>query len=487
MHLLLRVLYLTIALLALSNAQAEIAEETLDDAVFGRLAIYHTTDEPKGVVLFASGAGGWNADLTAVARDVAGLDYVVAGIDLDQYLTRLESSKAACLDLSADLERLNQRMEQRYPLATPLPPILLGYGAGATLGYAALAQASADRFHAGVGVNFCPELPLRQPLCPGAGKLESSALPNAQGALLKAVTRLPTTWFVFQNQPACDAVTTTQFIQSISLARLTEAPGNQGVKDWLPQVSALLQWLDPSIVKQVQPDASVSGVPLTEVPATGGPNRPQLAVMLSGDGGWALLDRAVTAELAKNGLPTVGWDSLSYFWKARQPDEVALDLERTLHKYLDVWKKERIVLIGYSFGADALPAIVNRLPPTLREQIDLIALLGLSDYASFEFHLNNWISDDPDEGDQPVRPEIAKLSGIKRLCIYGAEEEDASCPKLVDLGVIAQPMPGDHHFDEDYPGVARRILDQLPPLPANPLSPNLSPAESARPVLHNPS
>ena len=465
MHLLLRVLYLTIALLALSNAQAEIAEETLDDAVFGRLAIYHTTDEPKGVVLFASGAGGWNADLTAVARDVAGLDYVVVGIDLDQYLTRLESSKAACLDLSADLERLNQRMEQRYPLATPLPPILLGYGAGATLGYAALAQASADRFHAGVGVNFCPELPLRQPLCPGVGKLESSALPNAQGVLLKPITRLLTTWFVFQNQPACDAVTTTQFIQSIPLARLTEAPGNQGFKDWLPQVSALLQWLDPSIVKQVQPDASVSGISLTEVPATGGPNRPQLAVMLSGDGGWALLDRTVSAELAKNGLPVVGWDSLSYFWKARQPDEVALDLERVLRHYLAAWKKDRIVLIGFSFGADVLPAVMNRLSPDLRDRIDLLALLSPSDYVSFEFHIDDWIRDAPGKGDQPIRPYLEKLSGIKMLCVYGVEDEESICPTLAKLNIIIQKMPGNHHFDEDYQGVARRILDQLPASP----------------------
>jgi hypothetical protein len=93
-----------------------------------------------------------------------------------------------------------------------------------------------------------------------------------------------------------------QFVKSIQLARLAEVPGSDGVKAWLPQVSALLQWLDPSIVKQVQPDASVVGVPLTEVPVTGGPDRPQLAVMLSGDGGWALLDRAVTAELAKNGF-----------------------------------------------------------------------------------------------------------------------------------------------------------------------------------------
>ncbi len=460
-----RVLYLIVVLLIASGARADIAEERLDNETFGKLIIDHTTDEPKGVILFVSGTGGWNAELAAAAKAVAELDYVVAGIDLNDYLSRLDQVKAACADPAADLDRLNRLMEQRYPIATHQPPILLGYGAGAALTYAALAQGPDDQFHAGVGVDFCPQLPLHKPLCQGPGNLESSALPDNKGVMLKPVARMPTTWFVFQNRPACDAGAASQFVKSIQLARLAEIPGAEGAKNWLPQVSALLQWLDPGIVRQVQPDASVSGVPLTEVPVTGGPDRPQLTVMFSGDGGWALLDRAVTAELAKHGLPTIGWDSLSYFWKARQPDEVALDLERAVRYYLDAWKKNRIVLIGYSFGADVLPAVVNRLPQELRDRVDLIALLGPSDYASFEFNLTDWISNKPDATDQPVRPELEKLGGLKRLCIYGADETDATCPKLADLGVIVEKMPGDHHFDEDYPGVARRILDQLPPLP----------------------
>ena len=60
---------------------------------------------------------------------------------------------------------------------------------------------------------------------------------------------------------------------------------------------------------------------------------------------------------------------------------------------------------------------------------------------------------------------MEKLKTLKRLCIHGADETDALCPKLADLGVMVEKMPGDHHFDEDYSGVARRILDQLPSLP----------------------
>ena len=459
---------LTAVLLLTVAVRAEVISETLETPDFGQLTIERTADEPKGIVLFASGAGGWSADLTAIAREIAAQNYVVAGIDLNAWLTRLDRSAAACLDLVADFDRLNRGLEQRYPPATHLPPILLGYGAGAALTYAALAQAPAEQFHAGVALDFCPVLALHKPLCPGAANLETVLLPDGKGVTLKPIARLPTTWFVFQNRPACDAGAAAQFVQSIPLARLTGIPGAEGVKSGLPQLSALFQWLDPGIVKQVQPEASVSGVPLTEIPVTGGPDRPQLAVMFSGDGGWALLDRAVTAELAKNGLPTIGWDSLSYFWKARTPEQVAFDLDRVLRHYLEVWKKQRIVLIGFSFGANVLPAVVNRLPKELQERIDLIALLSLSDRVAFEFHLDDWINDAPGKEDQPVRPELEKLNGIKRLCLYGGEDENSACPHFAAMGVIAEKMPGDHHVDEDYQGVAQRILAQLPALPAKP-------------------
>lgn len=462
---LLRVLLLGLAILWSPVVRAEIAEETLDYSSFGKLTVYHSDEESKGTVLFVSGKDGWTTELAAAAREITDLSFTVAGIDLNNYLAQLDHANAECVDPSANLDQLNHFLEQRYSVAEHRSAILLGAGAGAALVYSALAQAPAERFHAGIATDFCPELPLSKPLCPGTGNLESALAPDHKQVLLKPVTRLPTTWFVFQNRPACGADSAEQFIKSVQLARLTELTGTEGFKTALPQLLALLQWLDPSISRQVQPSDHVSGVPLTEVLASTQPEQPRFAVMFSGDGGWATLDRAVAEELAKQGLPVVGWDSLSYFWKPRQPDEVALDLERVLRSYMQRWNKERVVLIGYSFGADILPAVINRLPQELRDRIDLVAFLGLSDYAVFEFHLSNWISDEPGPGSQPIRPELEKLKNFKRLCIYGVDEDagEDPCPQLTDLGLIAEKMPGDHHFDEDYPEVAQRILRQLPP------------------------
>ena len=159
--------------------------------------------------------------------------------------------------------------------------------------------------------------------------------------------------------------------------------------DWLAHLTALLQWLDPRIPNQVASNAAdeeIAGLPLTEVRAEH-KDPTTFAVMLSGDGGWAALDRSVSAELAAHGVGTSGWDSLGYYWTARSPEEAGRDLTRLLRRCPSNLDKGRVVLIGYSFGADVLPFFASRLPPDLRASVALVVLLGASPTAAFECHL----------------------------------------------------------------------------------------------------
>jgi type IV secretory pathway VirJ component len=48
-----------------------------------------------------------------------------------------------------------------------------------------------------------------------------------------------------------------------------------------------------------------------------------LAVMLTGDGGWAAIDKRIADDLAERGVAVVGFDSRSYLMKARTPGEAA--------------------------------------------------------------------------------------------------------------------------------------------------------------------
>jgi len=85
-------------------------------------------------------------------------------------------------------------------------------------------------------------------------------------------------------------------------------------------------------------------------------------------------------------------------------------------------------------------------------------MLGLSDSASFEFHLSEWVGSDSSAAVYPVAPEVAKLNWCKHLGITGARAEDSACPSLKAMGVRVVEMRGDHHFNENYAGIVRQIL-----------------------------
>jgi Type IV secretory pathway, VirJ component len=199
----------------------------------------------------------------------------------------------------------------------------------------------------------------------------------------------------------------------------------------------------------------VSDLPLTEVPATG--TSQQLALFLTGDGGWAGLDKGVSARFAERGIATIGFDSRSYFWRKRTPEQAARDIERVLRHYLSAWNKTQAMLVGYSFGGEVLPFIVNRLPQDLRNRIVTVTLLGPEPGTSFEVHLMDWLPG-VGAGGMPVQPEIQALGNIPVLCIYGEGEAGALCPQLPSTLATVQRIGGGHHFGRDYTALADRIL-----------------------------
>jgi type IV secretory pathway VirJ component len=170
--------------------------------------------------------------------------------------------------------------------------------------------------------------------------------------------------------------------------------------------------------------------------------------------------------LAARGVSTVGWDSLSCYWKPRTPEQAAADLARLLRHYLVDWQKKRVLLIGYSFGADVLPFLINRLPPDLRGQIDGIALFGLAHKAAFEFHLAEWFGVAPTQA-YPIAPELSRLHTAPILCVYGESETDSLCPTLSPPIHVVR-VPGDHHFNGAYGVLVSRILDLVPDFRSGP-------------------
>jgi type IV secretory pathway VirJ component len=129
--------------------------------------------------------------------------------------------------------------------------------------------------------------------------------------------------------------------------------------------------------------------------------------------------------------------------------------------YLAHLNKQRVLLIGYSQGADVLPFAVNRLPQASRARVRLAAVLGLSEHALFEFHLSSWVSNGA--GGRPTLPEVNRMTGMPVLCIYGEDEKDSLCPQLDPTRFSVVKLKGGHHFDGDYAGLARQILASASP------------------------
>jgi type IV secretory pathway VirJ component len=204
--------------------------------------------------------------------------------------------------------------------------------------------------------------------------------------------------------------------------------------------------------------AAAQKLPLVYVPATGGTSD-TLVVFISGDGGWAAIDKAVAGALAQHGLPVVGLNALQYFWTKRTPETAARDLQIIIASELARSHKSRVLLVGYSRGADVLPAMINRLAVEVQQKIRLVALLGPSPRVEFQFHVTDWIHD---RGTGlAVEPEVEKLKAPRVLCLWGEDDKESLCPRLAAPNVRVVTMKGAHHFDGGYEKLAQIILEQL--------------------------
>jgi type IV secretory pathway VirJ component len=224
--------------------------ETVTLAPFGEVAIVRGAAEPREVVLFLSGDGGWNLGVISMAQRIADLGAVVAGIDIRHYLAQLELSSDACVSPAADLEKLSRSLQGGLKLEPYRTPTLVGYSSGATLVYAVLAEAPPGAFKGALSLGFCPDLDLKKPLCKGSG-VAATPRRNAQG-VLKGVNFLPAkslagAWISLQGQldEVCAAAPAREFIARVPGAEAVVLPkvghGYSVEKNWMPQFEAAFE------------------------------------------------------------------------------------------------------------------------------------------------------------------------------------------------------------------------------------------------------
>lgn len=442
-------------------AWGPIAEQRLSHGRFKDITVYTPHATPENVVLLLSGDEGWNPAMAGMANEFGLKGSLVVGIDLPKFNAQLDADGAQCVFPDGDLENLSHFVQAYFHQPTYLKPLLVGNGAGGTLAYAMLAQAPKSTFAGALSVGFCPSYARHKPLCKGSG-VESTARAGDDGVDFLPSKSISNPWIVVpgDDNPRCSVESVKAFVAQVPGAKVAVAPA--AASNAPAAVPAYLAGFD-TLSAQNASDAptaappELSDLPIVSVAAEPGTAASDVfAILLSGDGGWAGLDQEVAGALTASGIPVVGLDSLRYFWSARTPQGLANDLDRMIRYYLPQLGKKRVLLVGYSQGADVLPFAVNRLPPATAAKVALAAVMGMSEHALFEFHMSSWISDD--NSGPATLPEVDRISGVPVLCIYGADETDTLCPQLDPHKVTVVKVKGGHHFDGDYAGLARTIL-----------------------------
>jgi type IV secretory pathway VirJ component len=447
-------------------------DERMSYGPFGEVVIYRPPHPAKSVALFVSGDGGWNQGVIEMARHLVDLDTAVVGIDIRHYIKAVNASSETCRSYAVDFEGLAHAFEQRLKLPEYLPPVLVGYSSGATLVYATAVQSPPGTFAGALSMGFCPDLQITQKVCKGSGLeyewqyAKHGTPPPVVGMVYAASPTNRTPWVAFQGavDQVCDAPAARDFAGRTKNADLVwlekVGHGFSVTRNWLPQFRAAYTKLASSATPPPATPAEVRDLPLVEVPASGLPAaglEDTFVVLATGDGGWAGLDQDVAAAIAAAGVPVVGWNSLKYYWTKRTPEGAAADLARIVRRYGAEWHRPRVLLVGYSFGADALPFLYNRLPSAERDAVRGVSLIGLSDTAEFEFHVSSWIPGRADAG-RATLPELSRMGAVRVQCLYGSDEHDSPCRPLSGPGRESVALAGGHHFGGDYAGLARIVL-----------------------------
>ncbi|MCY7357574.1 MAG: hypothetical protein LH609_08900 [Rudanella sp.] len=205
--------------------------------------------------------------------------------------------------------------------------------------------------------------------------------------------------------------------------------------------------------------APLSKLPLIITPATEKSGEP-MAVILSGDGGWTSFDETLAKTLAGRGIPSVGFDAQKYFWSRKTPETTTADISKVMDQYGTVWGKSTFVLMGYSFGANIVPFVANRLPPVLAKKLQSVVMLSPDKTTDFEIHVLDMLNLGRDEP-YDVAGEVEKRRGARTLCLFGSEETQADAVRFRSVGASIAVLPGGHHYANDFRLLAETISQYL--------------------------
>ena len=188
------------------------------------------------------------------------------------------------------------------------------------------------------------------------------------------------------------------------------------------------------------------------------PTTDYFIILFPGDGGWRDFIDYQSKNIAGNGINVVGFNTIHYFNHTRTPREIARDIQRVKTNFSDDWGKNKVILAGYSFGAEILPFVYNELEDNFRNAVICMALIAPSNHADFKvspiYYYNPARS-------KPVLPEIRKMKPVRTL-IFCDKDRNSICGFLHGNESIDMIYLGfGHMFTGKYKKVSSLITSSI--------------------------
>ncbi len=470
---------LTALALSVALAASARAADPLTFGRFGEVKVIAPPGDPASVALLLSGKDGWDAAADATATALTAKGALVLGVDWKAYKAELDRDGAGCVYPAADLQGLAQYGEKTLGLKRYFQPILVGIGEGASAVYPAFAQGPEDTFKGALAAGFCPTLKTAKPMCKGhSADLHAKA---GSGGFSYAPASSGLDNFVALNGvdgQTCAAADVAAFVSGIPGAKVIAADPAKPLPDQIAAAYGDLTATQTAFEQAQKSEdgapaapgptpetpahvdiSALSDLPLTVVPSEGTPK--SYAIFLTGDGGWAGIDQSISASLAAKGIEIVGFNTLDYYWEAKSAYQTAADINRVLDAIRASDANAKVMLVGYSFGAEVAPVFYPQLADTSKAMISRMVLLVPGTLAVFEFSSSYWLGDEPSEGDN-VADAVKADANVPVLCIYSSDD-DGACPALAaspPSSVTLKELGEGHHFGGDYDALAAIILGE---------------------------
>jgi len=181
-------------------------------------------------------------------------------------------------------------------------------------------------------------------------------------------------------------------------------------------------------------------------------------IFLTGDFGFLNFDKTIVHDLNVKYVSVVVLNSKKYFQSSKSPAQLGFDLGAIINQYNRKWDLHKVVIMGYSMGAEVIPFAINRLDEKSRLQLMDVILIAPGQKAIFRLKPTDYLFEEK-KGTE-IYAELLKMRA-QRSYIICDDSEFSICRKNLEGVSDNDFLGGGHHFGRNFLLLSKLIERRL--------------------------